>query len=34
MHARLKDDIWVVDLAEMGLLFSKNKNVKNIYYVS
>ena len=26
--ARFKDNIWVADLAEMGLMSSKNKNVK------
>ena len=28
VYARLKDNIWAVDLAEMGSLSSKNKNVK------
>ena len=31
--ARFKDNVWAADLAEMGSLFSKNKNL-NIYYVS
>ena len=28
VYARFKDNIWAVDLAEMGSLPSKNKNVK------
>ena len=28
VHARFKDNIWTVDLAEMGSLSSKNQNVK------
>ena len=28
VYARFKDNIWAADLAEMGSLFSKNKNVK------
>ena len=28
VYARFKDNIWVADLAEMGLLSSKNENVK------
>ena len=28
-----KDNIWAVDLAEMGSLSSKNKNVKYLLYV-
>ena len=27
-YARFKDEIWAADLAEMGSLSSKNKNVK------
>ena len=30
---RFKDNIWAVDLAEMGSLSSKNKNVKYLLYV-
>ena len=30
VYARFKDNIWAVDLAEMGSLSSKNKNVKNL----
>ena len=35
VYARIKDNIWAVDLAEMGSLSSKNKNVieNNTYYV-
>ena len=28
VYARFKDNIWAADLAEMGSLSSKNKNVK------
>ena len=28
VYARFKDDIWASDLAEIGSLSSKNKNVK------
>ena len=30
VYARFKDNIWAVDLAEMGSLPSKNKNVKRL----
>ena len=32
-HARFKDDIWAGDLAEMGSLSSKNRNVKYLLCV-
>ena len=28
VYARFKDNIWAADLAEIGSLFSKNKNVR------
>ena len=28
IFARIKDNVWVADLAEMGSLSSKNKNIK------
>ena len=28
VYARFKDNIWAIDLAEMGSLSSKNKNLK------
>ena len=28
VYARFKDNIWAANLAEVGLLSSKNKNVK------
>ena len=28
VYARFKDNIWAADLAKMGALFSKNKNIK------
>ena len=31
VNARLKDNIWVADLAEMESLSSKNKNVKYLF---
>ena len=31
VYARFKDNIWAADLAEMGSLSSKNKNVKYLY---
>ena len=33
MYARFKGKIWAVDLAEMGSLYSKNKNVKYLLRV-
>ena len=33
VYARFKDNIWVVDLAEMESLSSKNKNVKYLLRV-
>ena len=33
VYARFKDNIWAVDLAEMGSLFSKNINVKYLLCV-
>ena len=33
VYARFKDNIWTVDLAEMGSLCSNNKNVKCILCV-
>ena len=33
VYARLKDNIWAADLAEMGSLRSKNKNVKHLLCV-
>ena len=33
MHARFKDNIWVVDLVEMGSLSSKNRGVKYLLCV-
>ena len=33
VYARIKDNIWAGDLAEMGSLSSKNKNVKYLLYV-
>ena len=30
VYARFKDNVWAADLAEMGSLSSKNKNVKNL----
>ena len=33
VYARFKDNIWPADLAEMGSLFSKNKNVKYLLRV-
>ena len=34
VFARFKDKIWLVDLAEMGSLSSKNKNVKYLLCVT
>ena len=31
VYARFKGNTWAADLAEMGSLFSKNKNVKYFY---
>ena len=31
VYARFKDNIWAADLAEMGSLSSKNKNVKYLW---
>ena len=28
VYVRFKDNVWAADLAEMGSLFSENKNVK------
>ena len=33
VYARFKDNIWAADLAEMGSLSSKNKNVKYLLCV-
>ena len=33
VYARIKDNIWAGDLAEMGSLSSKNKNVKYLWCV-
>ena len=33
LYARLRDNIWAADLAEMGLLSSKNKSVKYLLCV-
>ena len=33
VYARFKDNIWAADLAEMGSLSSKNKNVKYFLFV-
>ena len=33
VYARFKDNIWVADLAEMGSLSSKNKNVRYLLCV-
>ena len=32
VYARFKDNIWAADLAGMGSLTSKNKNVKHLLY--
>ena len=32
VYAKFKDNIWAADLAEMGSLSSKNKNVKYMYH--
>ena len=33
VYARFKENIWVADLAEMGLLSSKNQDVKYLLCV-
>ena len=33
VYARFKENIWVADLAEMGLLSSKNQDVKYLFCV-
>ena len=33
MYVRFKDNIWVVNLAEIGSLTSKNQSVKYLSYV-
>ena len=33
VYVRFKDNVWAADLAEMGSLFSKNKNVKYLLCV-
>ena len=33
VYARFKDNIWTTDLAEMGSLSSKNKNIKYLLCV-
>ena len=33
IFARIKDNVWVADLAEMGSFSSKNKNIKYLFRV-